>query len=58
MLKEFYVGFLLLLLSFLYLSHLTKSEGVNLRNALTQRTLEAKATIVVAENEKEYYRQR
>jgi hypothetical protein len=55
MLKEFYVGFLLLLLSFLYLSHLTKSEAANLRLALSSRTLEAKATAVVAANEKEYY---
>ena len=54
LLKEFYVGFLLLLLSFLYLSHLTQSESVNLRRALSSRTLEAKATLLVATNEKEY----
>lgn len=53
MLKEFYVGFLLLLLSFLYLSHLTKAEGVNLRDDLANRTLQAKAITLVAENEKD-----
>jgi len=53
MLKEFYVGFLLLLLPFLYLSHLTRSEGEGLDPDLASGTVQAKATVVVAKNEKD-----
>ncbi len=53
MLKEFYVGFLLLLRTFLYLSHLIRTERVNLRADANPKILQAQATLMVSLNEKD-----
>lgn len=48
MLKELYVGFLLLLLSFLYLSHLTREENDILRQEAEMKAKAPATQIVIA----------